>query len=271
MRPRHRVAGHIGRSGRVSAIRHLLQACDYGKKADSVQLLLFAAKALWNAAAPLMSDELNADEARTAVKVALSMIPASCRSASMALVTRMCMGLLWSLRSNRRWDELSRTAEAALLVTPKILHAVLMKLQILALTHAEAPELFRTVRNIARGETSNEAVLLLFFARLSLNKPAMALEAYEGALDLFQADGDPQGINIHLELAEGLLSMRRPWARAWAHARAAIELAKSIEGRQEVSYRLGTSHLSPLPTCIQLQPFVTLRLCTSSDHIYYCD
>ncbi|KAL8275786.1 hypothetical protein Esti_000349 [Eimeria stiedai] len=218
------VATNLTRSGRISAIRHLLQACTYGEEVGCVKLLLFAANALWKAAIPVLSDNLDADEACSAVKAALCTIPANCRSAAVGLITRMCMGLLWSFRKNSRWDQLLRMAEAAVLLIPKHLHGVLMKLQILALTCQKTTDLSQRVSAIVRGEPSNEAALLLFFARLSFDNSITALEPYEKALELFRAGGDPQAIFVHMELAERLLTMRRPWAKACTHIRAATEL-----------------------------------------------
>ena len=162
------------------------------------------------------------------------------------------MGLLWSLRFRRQWYELLRMAEAAILVIPKALHAALMKLQILALTRIEAPNLFCTVCTIARGETSSEADLLLWFARLALKKPVMAsvaLEAYEGALRLFREDKDPKAAFVHIELAEWLLSVRRPWIKASSHIQAAKELLKEFAGRQAVSSMLARKSHTSLSSC----------------------
>ena len=220
------------------AIRHLLQACEYGKEANCVPLLFFAAKALWNAAAPVMGDETNGEQASLAVKAALYTIPTSYRPAATALITRMCMGLLWFLPCARKWDELFRTAEGAMVLVPKVLHTPLMKLQILALIRTETPNLFPTVCNLARSEPSSEADLLLCFARLAQKTPgltSMVMDAYEGALTLFEIDKDPHGIVVHLEVAEWLLSMRRPWAKASSHIRAALDLLKNAECQQKVS------------------------------------
>ncbi|KAL8453150.1 hypothetical protein Emed_001020 [Eimeria media] len=203
-----------------------LEACTYGREAGCSKLLLFAAKALWQAAIPMLSDEMDADEACSAVKAALYTIPPSCRSASAGLITHMCMGLLWSLRKNKQWDQLLRMAEAAVLLTPKALHGVFMKLQILALTCKGAPDLFQSVCVIAQGEPFSEASLLLFFARLSFDNSTTALEPYEKALELFRADGDPQAIFVHMELAERLITMRRPWVKACAHIKAATDLLR---------------------------------------------
>ncbi|CDJ35963.1 subtilisin-like protease, putative [Eimeria mitis] len=224
------------RDGSMWAIRHLLQACEYGKEANCVPLLLFAARALWNAAAPVIGDENNGDQAYLAVKTALYTIPTSCRPAATTLITRMCMGLLWSLPYCRKWDELFRTAEAAMLLVPKVLHTPLMKLQILALTRTETPNLFPTVCSLARSEPSSEADLLHCFARLAQKTPGLTsvvMEAYEGASSLFEVDKDPHGIVVHLEVAEWLLSTRRSWAKASSHIRAALELLKRIECQQE--------------------------------------
>ncbi|CDJ47484.1 subtilisin-like protease, putative [Eimeria brunetti] len=223
-------------TGNMWAIRHLLQACEYGKEANCVPMLLFAAKALWNAAAPVMGDENNGEQAYLAVKASLYTIPTSYRPAATTLITRMCMGLLWSLPYGRKWDELFRTAEAAMLLVPKVLHTPLMKLQILALTRTETPNLFPTVCSLAKSEPSSEADLLLCFARLAQKTPgvtSMAMEAYEGALTLFEVDKDPHGILVHLEVAEWLLSMRRSWAKASSHIRAALELLKKVECQHE--------------------------------------
>ncbi|KAL8454917.1 hypothetical protein Emag_001283 [Eimeria magna] len=228
------VATNLTRLGRLSAIRHLLQACTYGKEAGCLKLLVFAANALWKAAIPVLSDDLDADEACSAVKAALYIIPANCRSASAGLITHMCMGLLWALRKNKQWDQLLRMAEAAVLLTPKALHGVLMKLQILALTRKGAPDLSQSVSVIARGEPFSEAALLLFFARLSFDNSITALEPYEKALELFRADGDPQAIFVHMELAERLITMRRPWVKACTHIRAAKELLSEWKKLPEV-------------------------------------
>lgn len=242
----------LARSGRISAVRHLVQACLYGKETDCMQLFLFAAKALWNAALPVISDHSGASEACAALKVALSAIPASWRPASAAVATRICMGLLWCLRYSGQWDELYQLAEEALLMTPKALHAALMKLQILALTHQEPSELCSVVRDLARGEASSEAALLLFFARLSIDKSITSFSAYEEALELVQADRGPQAANIHLEIAEGLLKRRRPWLKAWTHIRAALELALTFESQKKVSDGHRDCRTFPVRTCDDL-------------------
>lgn len=228
----------VYRHGNMWAIRHLLQACEYGKDSDCLPLLLFAAKALWNAAAPVVNDEYYGEEACLAVKSALYIIPTSCRSTEITLITRMCMGLLSSLSCGKKWDELFRMAESAMLLVPKVLHAPLMKLQIISLTRSGAPNLLPRIFTIARSETSSEADLLLCFARLAQKDPGtapMALEAYEGALNLFEAGKDPHGIIVHLEIAEWLLSLGRSWTKASSHIRAAVELLKELQSQQAVS------------------------------------
>ncbi|KAL8439924.1 hypothetical protein Efla_004849 [Eimeria flavescens] len=226
-------ATDITRSGRLSAVRHLYQACMYGKEAGCFKLLLFAAKALWNAALPVITDGADATEACAAVKAVISAIPACGRSILAGSAIRLCMGLLWSFRDSGRWEELLSTAEGALVLAPKVIHAVLAKMQILALTHKAPDDLTQSVRSIARGESSSEASLLLFFARLSREKSAASPEAYGDALNLLQEDGDPQAITVHLEIAEELLSMRRPWIKALVHIRTALDLAKAMKDPKE--------------------------------------
>ncbi|OEH77755.1 putative subtilisin-like protease [Cyclospora cayetanensis] len=221
------LAADLTSPGRVLAMRHLHQACRYGKETQCTQLLLFSAKGLCNVALSGVHGEIDREETCSALKDVLDMIPASCRPASMPLLSRMYMGLLWILCASKRWDELLRTAKAAMLLLPKALHEAIVKLQIFSLTRTEPPHLLSAVRALIKGEASREADLLLWFARLARKKCTMqsiALEAYDGALKLLQANKDPQAVLVHLELAKWFFSMRPPQYLASSHVSAAAKL-----------------------------------------------